>query len=46
MFENLRQHLEGKQFLTNKEEIIAHLQVLLKKVIQRQEKVLWVTNGG
>ena len=46
MFEHLRPTLEGKPFLTNKEEIIAHLQTLLRKAIVRKEKVGIAFSGG
>ncbi|MDP1694053.1 MAG: asparagine synthase-related protein [Candidatus Woesearchaeota archaeon] len=46
MFEHLRPQLEGKPFLTNKEEIIAHLKILLKKAIQSKEKVGIAFSGG
>ncbi len=46
MFEHLRPKLEGKPFLTNKEEIIAHLKLLLHKVIPSEEKVGIAFSGG
>lgn len=46
MFEHLRPQLEGKSFLTNKEEIIAHLKILLKKAVQRKEKIGIAFSGG
>ncbi len=46
MFEHLRPKLEGKPFLTNKEDIIVHLKILLKKTIQRKEKIGIAFSGG
>ena len=46
MFEHLYPKLEGKPFLTNKEEIIAHLKILLKKAVQRKEKIGIAFSGG
>ncbi len=46
MFEHLHPQLAGKPFLTNKEEIIEHLKVLLKKAIVSKEKVGIAFSGG
>lgn len=46
MFEHLRPQLEQKPFLTNKEEIIEQLKVLLKKAITSKETVGIAFSGG
>jgi len=46
MFEHLRPQLKQKPFLTNKEEIIAQLKILLRKAISSKEKVGIAFSGG
>lgn len=46
MFEHLRPRLEGKPFITNKEEIIEQLKALLQNAITREEQVGIAFSGG
>lgn len=46
MFEHLRPQLEEKPFLTNQEEIIKQLKILLQKAIERKEQVGIAFSGG
>lgn len=46
MFEHLYSQLQGKPFLTNKEEVITQLKMLLKKAVHIEEKVGIAFSGG